>query len=177
MDRLPHPHAAYAAYLHDAIIHIDTGAAHMQSGWPWSSSLWGRQSSQRNAKKCAVGREVLLTPSTVGRREVLLTPSTPRYWGYPRYCTSLRPTAHLPPILRRCDHRWWKQQWWHPPPSPKTRRQVWLVQGHMSFDCRQALRKLLVVRGWLFGPDAQKTCMHVCACLPCEYCRIRLMLV
>lgn len=37
-----------------------------------------------------------------------------------------------------------------------TRRQVWLAQAPMSDDCRQALRKLPVVPGQLFGPEAEK---------------------
>ena len=37
-----------------------------------------------------------------------------------------------------------------------TRRQVWLAQAPMSDECRKALRKLPVVPGQLFGPEADK---------------------
>ena len=41
-----------------------------------------------------------------------------------------------------------------------TRCQVWLAQVPMSDDCRQTLRKLLVVPGQLLGPEAEKALEH-----------------
>ncbi|MEQ2208025.1 hypothetical protein XENOCAPTIV_023360, partial [Xenoophorus captivus] len=37
-----------------------------------------------------------------------------------------------------------------------TRRQVWLPQAPISDDCRQSLRRLPVIPGQLFGPDAER---------------------
>ncbi|MED6260077.1 hypothetical protein ATANTOWER_000334, partial [Ataeniobius toweri] len=37
-----------------------------------------------------------------------------------------------------------------------TRRQVWLAQAPISDDCRQSLRRLPVVQGQLFGPEAER---------------------
>ncbi|MEQ2224438.1 hypothetical protein ILYODFUR_007420, partial [Ilyodon furcidens] len=37
-----------------------------------------------------------------------------------------------------------------------TRRQVWLAQAPISDDCRQSLRRLPVIPGQLFGPEAER---------------------
>ncbi|MEQ2218524.1 hypothetical protein XENOCAPTIV_004409, partial [Xenoophorus captivus] len=37
-----------------------------------------------------------------------------------------------------------------------TRRQVWLAQAPISDDCRQSLRRLPVIPGQLFGPEAKR---------------------
>ncbi|MEQ2209931.1 hypothetical protein XENOCAPTIV_006108 [Xenoophorus captivus] len=37
-----------------------------------------------------------------------------------------------------------------------TRRQVWLAQSPISYDCRQSLRSLPLVPGQLFGPKAER---------------------